>query len=95
MTQFENHAWFVNEFTPVSSGAPCVLVKYARDVYNDNTHEYVGEEYRWYAFWAEEGFKPLYAIYLNADVYEYETLIAIAESVTFSEDAFVTVAASD
>jgi hypothetical protein len=32
---------------------------------------------------------PLYALYLYADAYDFEDLKAIAESVTFSEDAFV------
>ena len=94
VNQFANHASFENEFTSVSSGAPCVAVKYARDVYNVDINEYVGKEYLWYAFWAKEGFKPLYAIYLNADLYDYEDLLAIAESVTFSEDAFLTVPTS-
>ena len=100
VTQFNNHASFDGEFTPVSSGAPCVAVKYSRDAVDEETGQflyilhpdetgYEYEEYLWYAFWAKEGFSPFYAICLYANAYNYEDLIAIAKSVTFSEGAFV------
>lgn len=86
---FANHAYFSSEFTSVSSGAPCVAVKYTKDIYDGETYYYLGERSMWYAFWAKEGCEPIYAIYLFADLYGYDDLIAIARSVTFSDKAFV------
>ena len=100
VTQFNNHAAFEGEFASVSSGAPCVAVKYSRDAVDEETGQflyilhpdetgYEYKEYLWYAFWAKEGFSPFYAFCLYADAYDYEDLTAIAKSVTFSEGAFV------
>lgn len=89
VTQFAHHAWFTSEFIPVTSGMPCVAVKYSQSVYDEETSQYIGERELWYAFWAKEGFEPIYALCLYADAYDFEDLQAITESVTFSEDAFV------
>lgn len=84
---FSNHSMF-SEFTSFLSSIPCVTVYYSYDIYDEDAHKYVGEGNRWYAFWAVESTKPVYALYLNADYYDYEDLVTIAESVTFSEGAF-------
>lgn len=89
VTQFANHAWFASEFIPVTSGMPCVAVKYSQDIFDEDTSQYIGERELWYAFWAKEEFEPIYALYLYADAYDFEDLKAIAASVTFSEDAFL------
>lgn len=72
VAQFNNHEGFTGDFTPVSSGAPCVAVKYSKDVYDcdSGTSYFLGERSMWYAFWAKEGCDPIYAVYLFADLYD-------------------------
>lgn len=89
VAQFANHAWFEGDFISINSSLPCIAVKYSKDVFDDKTSQYIGEQILWYAFWAKEGYTPQYALYLVADAYEFEDLEAIANSVIFSDEAFV------
>jgi hypothetical protein len=50
VTQFENLLLFMTEFIFVSSGAPCVAVKYSQSIYDEESAQYDGERYLWYAF---------------------------------------------
>lgn len=85
---FANHSAFLSDFEAVASGAPCVSVEYAREVYDEETSKYVGEELLWYAFWAEEDCVPMYAIYLKEENFSRDALISMAHSVTFGDGAF-------
>lgn len=85
---FDNHSSFETEFEQVDSLMPGVAVKYGRDAYDEH-YKYVGNEYFWYAFWAKDNHYSGYAIKLKVGYATYEELIAIAETVTFSEDAFM------
>lgn len=87
---FHNHSWFASEFQAVISAEPCVMVEYSKDTFDDETGLYAGQDYFWYAFWAKEGSEPMYAVYLSADCYDQNDLLTLAESATFSEDAFQT-----
>lgn len=89
MSLFHNHSAFVSDFIPIESGTPCVAVEYLREVRDEETSQYIGEEKLWYAFWAKEGHMPQYALYLCADAFEFEELVSIAKSVTFTDEAFV------
>lgn len=88
VNSFSNHSSF-SEFTSFPSSVPCVTVLYSYDIYDEDVSEFIGEGNLWYAFWAVEGMSPVYALFLNADYFDYEDLAAIAETVTFSEGAFV------
>ncbi len=88
MGPIDNHAGFVSDFVSVESGAPCIVAEYAVDVYNEEEMLYVGVHKYWYALWAVEGKEPVYGIWLDQDGYTMDDLITLAQSVTFTEDAF-------
>lgn len=89
MGPIDNHAGFVSDFVSVESGAPCIVAEYAVDVYNEEEMLYIGVHKYWYALWAVEGKEPVYGIWLDQDAYTMEDLKTLAQSVTFTEDAFV------
>lgn len=43
----------------------------------------------WYVFFARPDSDIMYAVYLNADLYEKEDVLKLARSVHFKEGAFV------
>lgn len=89
MQPVHNHASFVSDFITVDSGAPCILAEYEFEVYSEaKPYEYIEDRRYWYAFWAVEGKKPVYGIWLEPDAYTLEDLKVLAQSVSFTEAAF-------
>ncbi len=86
-----NHSTFINDVEPVEG---CETQAILRSVSHDlNTGaditnaEPTTSEY-WYVFFAKENSDISYVLYLNQEFFSKDDLIALAQTVKFSEDAF-------
>ncbi|NCA80158.1 MAG: hypothetical protein EOM76_08245 [Sphingobacteriia bacterium] len=91
-----NHSIYLSKPEPVDNcAAPAVIVKVSFDLYTapeiDENHIPKDNQTStmWYVFFAKEDSKIAYAVFLNAENYRKEEAISLAQSVRFSNNAFI------
>lgn len=90
-----NHSEYLNEAQPIDGCAsPALIVQVSHDLYTaaeaeeSNIDEDKLTSTMWYVFFAEEDSDISYAVYLNADYFNEDDVIALARSVIFKDGAF-------
>jgi len=90
-----NHSAYLSDAQPLDGCAsPALIVQVSHDLYTAAEAEEYGidEDQRsstmWYVFFAEQDSDISYALYMNADYYSEEDMIALARSAVFKDGAF-------
>lgn len=86
-----NHSEYLEKEEPLTnSDVSAIIVLVDHDLYTaaENTTIEQRNSKIWYVFFAKEGSDISYAIYLNADLFSKEDMMALAQTVKFKKGAF-------
>lgn len=96
-----NHSFYWAETEVITDcEVPALLEPISHELYTPSSLEDAEEKYgpipeeeqvshMWYVFFARPDSDVVYAVFLNADLYEKEDVLKLARSVHFKEDAFI------